>query len=738
MPAVRDIISESYILRESVGGDAFAEWWRASSIFHASNYLVRFVRERYSSDEAARVAFTRLAKARINALSPSILGLVEVGTHKGRPFLVSEYEDHRNLRSVLDSGRRFSVEQSCRLSIALAEGFESFHRRGESFGALSPESVVIHQSGEYIDEAKLLLPGYELFFGSVPKEEIPDYVSSWAYAAPELKKGKPTGPKSDLYSLGVLLFRLLVGKLPYGSRSGVKTRDRSASPSHVAAALARRGMPKELAAAVVRSLRRNPALRHPDALSLITELRAILDVRREAWLRAGKVDPSAELATLNLKKAKADAKEIVRSLETVNYFRFIAESGNDPERKPIETVEADDRTLELEEREAERDDDDDSIATDAYVEAGYAAVGEPRRLKPQPRESAPTKPIGTAPADATATVPEAKAPSAVPLAVLEPIPPKRADQGQAQSIAQASYWNAVPGPSPGTTGQPAKQGSAYSPIVPSSAPQEIPREMPALSLSATDDSLGAEQGDPPRSAPAIPAKAGASSSSANTGATMSELSPIKYGEGTVETIARNALAKRRHAPIHWKQSGGSPGDVVAKMHSAVEMAKSGTGLVRFIESPTTSEAAKVIAEGLNRLRSSAELIDLGALDEGLTLENLIPTIEERSGGRFNLSNGAPARKLRTTTSGGGDKLRVSAAVRRTSEQAAETMVSGINPERPLVVIARGTAAIAPSSHAFFIELAKAAVRAPICAFLFFGPGPIPAWHVLSAIKRNKR
>lgn len=407
MLEVNQIINECYILRRRVGEDSFSEWWQASAIFVASNFLLRFIKDQYAADEEKSRSFFELAKKRVTIVSPAILSLIEIDRFDNRFFVASEYDGHTHLESILDSGRRFSVEHACRLMIELAEGVGAFHLRGEAFGALTPESVVVHGFGERIDELKLLMPGYEPFFGLVPENRADEYKNAWGYASPELKRGKKTGQRSDIYSLGVLLFRLLAGKIPYGSRSGIRVRTRSAAPANVAAALARRGIPRELAIVTVKALRKNPDLRHDDAVAFIADLRRILEARREAWINAGEADPIADLATLNLKKARADAHEIVRSLETVNYFKYLSNSGASLSPVPFETIEVAEEVLELEEltelEEVETDDtdDDDSITTERYVNEGYAtvearttfAVPEPKARTTGEHPTSPAAPV---------------------------------------------------------------------------------------------------------------------------------------------------------------------------------------------------------------------------------------------------------------------------------------------------------------------------------------------------------
>ena len=643
----RETVNQCYIMRERVGEDTFSEWWRASAIFVASNFLLRFLKGGFIKDEGASRAFLELARKRINIVSPAILSLVEIDRHKERFFIASEYDGHRNLRSILDSGRRFTVEHACRLVIELAEGVGTFHLRGEAFGVLTPEGIVVHGLGDMIDEIKLLLPSYEPFFEAIPETQVEDFKQAWGYASPEFKRGEIGDRKSDVYSLGVLLFRLLTGKLPYGSRSGILVRTRSASPAHVAAALARRGIPRELATTTVRALRKKPGLRHSDIMEFITELRSVLDVRREAWIKAGKVDPIADLATLNLKKAKADAYEIVRSLETVNYFRFLGDAGDASEPGPIETIEPDEEIIELEEIEASQGEDDESIATEAYIDAGYLAAegSSPQRRVPKKSPDATMVPDSTLP-DMPPDTPRGK-----------PVP--------------VTTWQASPPAEP--TAIPSTAGYFK---------QEIPRAIP----------------EPARQ----------------------ELNPpkAKHAENTAS------------APVYWKHSGGSPLEVADKLAKAVSLAAEGSGIVRFIQDPDSGESAKIIAEALEVLRKTTMMVDLGALPPGATIDQLMEQLENILG-----SGLLPGSKSRSKAAARRSAL--TKATRLLARQAADALVARAERSRPLVLIARGASNISPSAHRLIVELASRATHAPVCAFLFYGTGDVPKWHVLSGMRAGR-
>ncbi len=371
----RTVVNGCYILRERIGEDEFSEWWRASAIFVASNFLIRFIKPRYAADEGIIRAFIESGRVRAQVVSPAVAEVLEIDRFESRYFVASGYGAGRRLADALATGRKFSIEHACRLAMELAEGVDAFHQRDLMFESLNPECISIRESAGSIEEIKLLSPGYGRLMRLIPEDDDGAFRDYWAYAAPELKRDAPSDRRTDIYSLGAVLYRLLSGKLPYGSKAGARVRSKSASPAHVAASLARRGMPRELTTIVVRALRKRPSMRYDAAIDFIGELRAVLDSRRSAYMSAGAPDPIADLASLNLKQQRADAREIVRSLETSDYFRLLRIGGAAEiadMSAPAFSAPADEDIGELEEIEDE--DDDESVPTEAYVDAGYAAI----------------------------------------------------------------------------------------------------------------------------------------------------------------------------------------------------------------------------------------------------------------------------------------------------------------------------------------------------------------------------
>lgn len=454
------LVNRCYILRERLGEDSFCEKWRVSAIFSAADFLLRVVKPEYAVlvDQSER--FTTDAWNCYEIAAPSILPLIEIDRVEDRPFIVSEYAGYTDFRSELNAGLAVTLEHACRFAIEMAEGIDAFHQKERPYGVLTPESIAVRRSGGSIVELRLQKPTYLPFFSVVPDNEVADVRDNWGYAAPELKRGERPIFASDIYSLGVFLYRLIAGKIPYGTRAGLRIKERSASPGFVAISLARRNVPRDVAAIVVRSLRKNPALRYPDAVSLIADLRVFLDARREATIRSGGVDPIADIATLNLKKAKAGAHEIVRSLDTVDYFRIISEAAiSNQERtelmEMISTIAVTPEIAELEELEDEWEEDDDTRTVESFIEESYATHIQ------RPSTPAATRESNAAPAVTSPTTPSetSTTQAATPPALETPIDKNK---GGIQSPPIAELPGGPEAPSPVQVPSQADKGPIWS------------------------------------------------------------------------------------------------------------------------------------------------------------------------------------------------------------------------------------------------------------------------------------
>jgi eukaryotic-like serine/threonine-protein kinase len=211
-------------------------------------------------DIAGRRAFVESARG-VTALShPNITTLFDVGHHNGRIFIVFEYLRGQSLRSEM-GGRPMNVRRGLELGIQMADAIANAHACGYAHCGLSPDSVVITAKGH----AKI--PALAL--ASRDGFAAPDTGELHDYDAPEEARGLPSDERSDIYSVGAVMYETLTGRRPLHRGAAAP----SASNPHV---------PPELDEVLLKAVAPNPANRYQSAAAFAAQLRsvnALLDAR---------------------------------------------------------------------------------------------------------------------------------------------------------------------------------------------------------------------------------------------------------------------------------------------------------------------------------------------------------------------------------------------------------------------------------------------------------------------------
>src|SRR4029434_3285081 len=211
-------------------------------------------------DSANRRAFVESARG-VAALShPNITTLFDVGHHNGRIFIVFEYLRGQSLRSEM-GGRPMNVRRALELGIQMADAIANAHACGYAHCGLSPDSVVITAKGHAKIPA-LALASREGF-------AAPDAAELRDYDAPEEARGLPSDERSDIYSVGAVMYETLTGRRPMHRGAAAP----SASNPHV---------PPELDEVVLSAVAPNPDSRYQSAAAFAAQLRsvdALLDAR---------------------------------------------------------------------------------------------------------------------------------------------------------------------------------------------------------------------------------------------------------------------------------------------------------------------------------------------------------------------------------------------------------------------------------------------------------------------------
>lgn len=274
MPEDNQVLADRYVLEERVAEGGMATVWRARDDVLARVVAVKILHGRLASDESFLERFRREALAAARLAHPNIVAIYDTGQHpdgdEDRHFIVMEYCGGGTLEDILQEGP-VEPARAAAIGTSICDALEFAHRAGIVHRDVKPANVLISEHGT-LKVADFGIA--KAAFASGDLTTTGSILGTMTYISPEQANGAEPDARSDIYSLGVVMYRALAGRPPFVGDSEVATALKHLHEEPLPLRSVSANIPRSLDAVIRRALAKDPDQRYGSAAEMRSALQA--------------------------------------------------------------------------------------------------------------------------------------------------------------------------------------------------------------------------------------------------------------------------------------------------------------------------------------------------------------------------------------------------------------------------------------------------------------------------------
>ena len=271
------VFDHRYEVQQKIGVGGMADVYRGKDTLLGRPVAIKILHQNFGSDQDFVARFKREAQAAGKLNHPNVVSMYDVGFDQGFHYIIMEYVSGCTLKEYIQHhGDQVTVQEAVKITVAIAEGLEHAHMMGIVHCDVKPHNILITDSGR----VKVTDFGIARAINSATTMMYTNSVMGSAhYISPEQASGKSINVSTDIYSLGVVLYELLTGEVPFRGETPVSVALQHVKDRVVAPRIKNPMIPPQLEQVVLMALEKEPGKRFGSISEMIQALRMSLGYR---------------------------------------------------------------------------------------------------------------------------------------------------------------------------------------------------------------------------------------------------------------------------------------------------------------------------------------------------------------------------------------------------------------------------------------------------------------------------
>ena len=270
MIKIGTMIGDRYEVLERIGMGGMSDVYKAKDHKLNRHVAVKVLKQEFSENTNFVSKFRVEAQAAASLMHPNIVNVYDVGEDNGVYYIVMELVDGITLKKYIEKKARLSVREALSIAIQACMGIEAAHNNHIIHRDIKPQNIIISKDG------KVKVTDFGIAKAATSNTITSNVMGSVHYTSPEQARGGYSDEKSDIYSLGVTMYEMLSGKVPFEGDSTVTVALAHIQEEATPLDKIDPGIPHSLSKIVMKCMQKKPDMRYMTASALIADLKRAL------------------------------------------------------------------------------------------------------------------------------------------------------------------------------------------------------------------------------------------------------------------------------------------------------------------------------------------------------------------------------------------------------------------------------------------------------------------------------